>query len=184
MWKALAFSVLLAGMSCKDSSSTSPTSIVPVVPTGPVTTVVKRGGFNIGTGVPCGWLKFIPFTTSMAGDIDANVNWFSIFNNLDVAITPGRCTCDRFYADACGQPVAISESLYAKPETIFAFGQPAGGIHALYIECWRGKGKWHLQREFDPLGERPRFCGPGPRGLYPTVVTPWGSLCSVVGSRR
>ena len=76
MWKrALVFSVLLAGMSCKDSSSTSPTSIVPVVPTGPVTTVVKRGSFNIGIGLPCGFARFRQFNTPAVGDVEAVVDW-------------------------------------------------------------------------------------------------------------
>ena len=133
MWKrALVFSVLLAGMSCKDSSSTSPTSIVPVVPTGPVTTVVKRGSFNIGTGVPCGFLKFFPFTTSATGNIDAEVRWFDIFNDMDIGITRGRCSCNLFYADACGRPIASSESLFANPERIIALNQPAGR-YTLYV---------------------------------------------------
>ena len=119
----------LVGCGDGGSSGSSPTG-----PPARVSTVIAEGSFQIGTmltafqaGVPCDFVEFIEFNTSATGDIEAIVDWTFATNNLDMTITPGRCTCALVLTtNACGDSVASSIDMTTKPERITALNQPAG----------------------------------------------------------
>jgi hypothetical protein len=71
------------------------------------------------------------FTAQRNGTVDANVNWNSSNNDIDIYATSGTCAnIDVLLAGGCNV-ITFSESATAKPETL-TFGVSNGTIYTVF----------------------------------------------------
>jgi len=68
----------------------------------------------------------VNITTTVAGMLEATVEWTLASNDLDVYFLRGTCNPSQALAGTCGTPFAQSESVTAKPERLSATGLAAG----------------------------------------------------------
>jgi len=123
---ALAPLMALALAAC-GGGATTPTPIPTPTPTPvPPPQVVSQGSGALEADM----IGRVPFTTTLAGRLDVNVNWTFDADDLDVFVTKGTCTFDQFFADAC-EHAGFAASTTAKPEHVsFA---AAAGSYTLFI---------------------------------------------------
>lgn len=73
----------------------------------------------------------MPFTTTLAGSLEATVDWTFATNDIDVYLTQGSCDADTIGNAQC--PIlAFSESTTAKPEKI-RVASAAAGTYILFV---------------------------------------------------
>jgi hypothetical protein len=72
----------------------------------------------------------LPFTAQRNGTVNANVNWNSSGNDIDIYATLGTCpSFDVLFNGGCNV-IAASESNTAKPETL-TFSVSSGNVYSL-----------------------------------------------------
>jgi hypothetical protein len=71
------------------------------------------------------------FNITLAGRLDATVDWTFATNDLDVWLVRGDCSFEQFFDGGC-TVLASSESATAKPERITA-ANAAPGLHSMFI---------------------------------------------------
>lgn len=121
---ALAASLAACGGSSKSPAAPPPTP----PPTPPPPRVVSQ---VTGASLPAGFVGWAVFTTTLAGALDATVDWTFATNDIDVYLTQGSCDFDTFNTAQC--PVlGFSESTTAKPEMAHV-ASAAAGTYTVFV---------------------------------------------------
>jgi len=74
----------------------------------------------------------VPFNTTVAGDVEAVVDWTFTSNDIDIGIMRGDCTVNGVLGGRCTS-VVESQSVTAKPERVTAANLAAGNYTLLIV---------------------------------------------------
>jgi hypothetical protein len=80
----------------------------------------------------------VPFSTNVAGDVEAVVDWTFNANDVDIGIMRGDCTVNGVLAGRCST-VVESLSVTAKPERVTATNLAAGSYTLLIVNEGPGR---------------------------------------------